>query len=179
MGAAQSDDHWDNQLYDVSHPADTDTWPVAPYRPTKRSLGYRLQENAHNARPCDSSPLLKKLVIATHEYMTSLVFDVEEADQTDTHPAAEVCFSWQNQSRVLATFGQYTNPTPLYFDLNMHSIDEWFILYETVIRCTVEPYGRGFVFISWFITVEGEQCGHGTVLYLDKEKRIQMFVDHQ
>ena len=53
------------------------------------------------------------------------------------------------QSRLLSSFNQCFQFPVLIFDLSLHTLDEWVKLSASAIRCTIEPCGKGFVFVTW------------------------------
>ena len=78
--------------------------------------------------------------------------------------------------KIMRAFGVCMS-NMVYFDLAMASVENWFRLYATAIRCSVEPCERGFVFVGWSGTKSNETWGHSTTLYFDVPSKKQVFLD--
>ena len=76
---------------------------------------------------------------------------------------------------VLAAFGQCAAIPFFMFDLHSHPVDNWLRLYAPIIRCRLEPCGKGFVFLSWYH--HKWNVLHSTILYLDLKEKKQIFND--
>ena len=87
-------------------------------------------------------------------------------------------FVWQYmplQSQLLSSFNQCFQFPALDFDLSLHTLDEWVKLSASAIQCTMEPCGRGFVFVSWSWMYGDHPEGHATAFYFDGDR--QYFFD--
>ena len=123
------------------------------------------------------APLLN-LTQAVQEYLLSLVHDVKPSDINEVHRASSSDYALRVEQRVLASFGQCANMPVVDFDLKKHPVNHWLTRYEAVMRCSVQPCNRGFVFLSWYGKDENDEVwGHGTALYFDGDRRVQVFVD--
>ena len=79
------------------------------------------------------------------------------------------------QSRLLSSFNQCFQFPVLIFDLSLHTLDEWVKLSASAIRCTIEPCGKGFVFVTWQWNTGATHHGHATAFYFDGDR--QYFFD--
>ena len=150
---------------------------MTPHQPTEASTSFRFRGPLRTTHPCRGASLLK-LTQAVQEFILSLFHGVEPSAVNEWHTASDADYSLRLEQRVLASFGQCANMPVVDFDLKKHSVKHWLIRYEAVMRCYVQPCTRGFVFLAWYgIDDNNETWGHGTALYLDGDRHIQVFVD--
>ena len=82
--------------------------------------------------------------------------------------------AWQHtplQRRLLSSFNQCFQFPMLIFDLSLHTLDEWVKLSASAIQCTIEPCGKGFVFVTWFWNEGAKRLGHATAFYFDGDRQ--------
>ena len=92
--------------------------------------------------------------------------------------AAETENAYVTQHRLHAMFGQ-CQMNAFRFKLNHNdSVENWLRLYAAAIRCSIQPCGRGFVFVTWVFGYDNGVIGrHATTLYFDVSRNTQVFID--
>jgi hypothetical protein len=92
--------------------------------------------------------------------------------------AAETDNAFVIRRRMHAMFGQ-CQTNAFRFKLNQNdSVENWLRLYAAAIRCSIQPCGRGFVFVSWVYEDNTDIKGrHATALYFDVARKTQVFID--
>ena len=84
---------------------------------------------------------------------------------------------YSTQHRMHAMFGQCQINAFNFSLIENDSVENWLRLYAAAIRCSIQPCGRGFVFVTWVYMDGNVRKIHATALYFDSLRKTQVFID--